>query len=131
MRRFNLILALSGFLLLMAACQGPLASRDTPTPEISVLPALPTAQTYLDAWQEQDHEAMYALLSSSAQEGITEEEFIWVHDSVIEEATALAHDLEMGEVVEGEATAQAGFTLTLDTAGGGTTGNRGRESSSG
>jgi len=114
-RRFNLILALAALLLLMAACEGPLAPSDTPTPETSVLPALPTAQTYLDAWQEEDHEAMYALLSSSAQEDITEEEFIWVHESVMEEATVLAHRLEMGELAEGEAVAQAHFTLTLDT----------------
>lgn len=115
MRRFNLILALATLLLLMAACEGPLASPDTPTPETSVLPALPTAQTYLDAWQEEDYEAMYALLSSSAREDITEEEFIWVHESVMEEATVLAHRLEMGELAEGEGAAQAHFTLTLDT----------------
>ena len=115
MRRFNLILPLAVLFLLMAACEGPLVPRDTPTPETSLLPALPTAQAYLDAWQGDDYEAMYALLSSSAQEGITEEEFVWVHESVMKEATVLAHHLEIGELVEGEGRAQADFTLTLET----------------
>jgi penicillin-binding protein 2 len=114
-RRANLFLALAILFLLTLACEGPASLVDTPTPETSYLPALPTTEAFLDAWEASDYEGMYALLSSSAQDIMIEEEFSWFHQSIMEEATVTSYDLEVGELVEGEGTAQVGFTLKLDT----------------
>ena len=115
MRRVNFILALAILFVLTLACERPVSLVDTPTPETSYLPPLPTAQAFLEAWDEGDYEAMYALLSSSAQDSIMEEEFVWFHQSTMQEATVLSQDLEMGNLVEEEGKARADFTLALDT----------------
>ena len=115
MRRVNLLLALALLFFLMLACERPVSLVDTPTPETTYLSPLPTAQAFLQAWAEGDYEAMYELLSRSARDSIIEEEFIWSHRSIMEEATVLSHDLEMGDLVEQEGKAQVGFTLVLDT----------------
>jgi penicillin-binding protein 2 len=114
-RRTHLVLALAILFLLTLACEGPLRLADTPTPGTLTLPALPTAQAFLEAWEEGDYEAMYELLSSSAQELMIEEEFRWFHQSIMEEATVHSYDLQMGDLVEEEGKAQVDFTLTLNT----------------
>jgi penicillin-binding protein 2 len=114
-RRLRSLLALVVVLIVVLGCEGPLALRETPTPEISQLPALPTTEAFLKAWEEDEYEVMYGMLSSSAQQALTEEEFVWLHQSIMEEATAISHELEMENLVEGEGEAQADFTLSLDT----------------
>jgi penicillin-binding protein 2 len=113
--RPGLLLPLAVALLLVTGCEGPLALRGTPTAESAQLPPLPTAEAFLQAWENDDYGAMYDLLSSSAQGDINEEEFAWFHQSIMEEATVTSHELEMGNLVEGEGEAQADFTLTLHT----------------
>ncbi len=115
MRRANLILALAMLFILTLACEKPLSLGDTPTPETTYLSPLPTAQAFLEAWEEGEYEAMYGLLSSSAQDSIIEEEFVWFHQSIMNEATVVSQDLEMGDLVEEEGQAQVYFTLTLET----------------
>jgi len=109
------LLILVGVLTLSTGCEGPLNGRGTPIPENSQLPALPTVESYFQAWGEEEYEAMYGLLSSSAQQEISEEEFVWFHQSIMEEATVVFHQFTVGNVVEGEGEAQADFVLTLDT----------------
>ncbi len=101
--------------ILVAGCEGPLNARQTPTGGVSVLPPLPTAETYLAAWESEDYAAMYQLLSSTAQQEMTEEEFAWVHQSIMEEATVTSFELELVNLVEGDGEAQADFSLTLHT----------------
>ena len=115
MRRLRLLFILAMALMMVPGCEGALAHRGTPTPESSQLPPLPTVEAFLQAWGNGDYGAMYGLLSSSAQEEISEEEFTWFHQSIMEEATATSHELEMENLVEGEGEAQADFTLTLHT----------------
>jgi penicillin-binding protein 2 len=113
--RLRLLFPLAMALTMVAGCEGPLALRGTPTPENAQLPALPTAEAFLQAWADGDYGTMHGLLSSSAQHEITEEEFAWFHQSIMEEATVTSHELEMGNLVEGEGQAHADFTLTLHT----------------
>jgi penicillin-binding protein 2 len=101
--------------VLVAGCEGPLNSRETPTSEPSVLPVSPTVDAYFEAWQAEDYPAMYQLLSSSAQLEMTEEEFVWFHQSVMEEATVISFGLEPSATTQGEGEAQVDFTLSLDT----------------
>ncbi len=115
MKKPNVILVLAALLVLSLACEGPLRLTETPTPETSVLPPLPTAEAFLQAWEEEDYATMYSLLSSAARNAMTEEEFAWFHQSIMEEATALSHELEMGNLVEQERSAEVHFTLSLDT----------------
>jgi penicillin-binding protein 2 len=114
-RRLNLVFALAILLLLTVGCEGPTILRDTPTPETSLLPPLPTVEAFFRAWEEEDYEAMYGLLSSSARDALTEEEFVWFHESIMEEATVQSHDLEVGNLVEQAERADADFTLSVDT----------------
>jgi penicillin-binding protein 2 len=109
------VLILLTLAIALIGCEGPLNARETPTSGPSQLPALPTVETFLAAWDAEDYAAMYQLLSSAAQGEITEEEFAWTHQSVMEEATATAYDVKLIEVREGEGEAQADFALTLDT----------------
>jgi penicillin-binding protein 2 len=114
-RRDRRILALILLLGLLVGCEGPLASSETPTPENPPLSPAPTAETYLTAWEQDDYAGMYELLSTSARQGITEEEFAWLHHSIMEEATVLSHHLELQDVTEEGKQARGTFTLTLET----------------
>ncbi len=115
MRTHRYILALIFLLSLVVGCEGPLSSRETPTPDAPQLPPRPTAETFLSAWEEDDYAAMYELLSTSARQGTSEEEFVWYHESVMEEATVLAHHLDLHDVVQDGMEAVGEFTLTLET----------------
>jgi penicillin-binding protein 2 len=115
MSRLRLFLALFAVVIVALGCEGPLALRQTPTPQTAQLPPLPTAEAFLKAWEGDEYQAMYGMLSSSAQQGITEEEFAQLHQSIMEEATVISHRLEIGNLVEGEGEAQVDFTLSLDT----------------
>jgi penicillin-binding protein 2 len=114
-RRLRLLPVLLALSMVALGCEGPLALRETPTPETSLLPPLPTAEAFLKAWEGDEYGVMYGMLSSSAQQGITEEEFGGLHLSILEEATVISHDLELENLVEGEGEAQADFTLSLET----------------
>lgn len=115
MRRTHLIVALAVLLVLTLACETPLGPAATPTPAGPPLSPLPTAQAFLEAWRHEDYQAMYELLSSSAQGSMTAEEFTEFHRSIMEEATVSSHNLVLDNLAQEEDTAQADFTLTLDT----------------
>jgi penicillin-binding protein 2 len=113
--RLKLLLILVTALMLVPGCEASFGNRGTPTPENSQLPPLPTVEAFLQAWGDSDYGAMYELLSPSAQEEISKDDFAWFHQSIMEEAKATSHELKMGALVEGEGVAQADFTLTLHT----------------
>ncbi len=115
MRRLNLVFALGTLFLLTVGCEGPAILRNRPTPETTLLPPLPTVEAFFRAWEEEDYEAMYGLLSSSGREAMTEEEFVWFHKSIMEEATVQSHDLEVGNLEEEAERADVDFTFSLDT----------------
>ena len=115
MRRYAPALVLIVVLTVVLGCEGPLTQRETPTPEHAPLPPLPTVERFLEAWEQGDYGAMYALLSSLAQQEISEEEFAWFHQSIMDEATAISHQLELVNLIEGAGEAQADLTLSLDT----------------
>ena len=73
------LLILVGVLTLSTGCEGPLSGRGTPIPENSQLPALPTVESYFQAWGEEQYEEMYGLLTSSAQQEISEEAVSYTH----------------------------------------------------
>jgi len=114
-KKLGSLLIAVAVLTLVLGCEGPLNPRSTPTPESVQLPVLPTVESFLQAWQGGEYEVMYELLSASAQQGITVEEFIWFHQSIMEEATVVSRHLEVVNLEEGEGVAQADFLLTLDT----------------
>lgn len=115
MRTYGYILALIILLSLVVGCEGPLSSRETPSPEAPQLPPLPTAEAFLSAWEEDDYTGMYELLSTSTRQEVSEEEFVWYHESIMEEATVLSHHLELHDIVEEGMEAAGEFTLTLET----------------
>ncbi|HEM61321.1 MAG TPA: penicillin-binding protein 2, partial [Chloroflexi bacterium] len=113
LRRTVLVVLLGA--VLVAGCEGPLNSRETPTSSSSVLPVSPTVEAYFAAWEEEDYGGMYQLLSSEAQSETTKEEFAWYHQSVMEEATVTSFGLEPSEVTPGEGEARVDFVLKLET----------------
>lgn len=108
-------LALIVLLALLVGCEGPLGHKETPTADAPPLPPTPTAETFLAAWEGEDYAGMYELLSTSARQQISEEEFVWFHQSIMEEATVLSHRLELDDMVEEGKEARGQFTLTLET----------------
>lgn len=67
-------------------------------------PAEEAAEQYLSLWQEAEHEDMYALLSSSAQEMYDQEHFSYKHESIFRtlRGYALEYYIETEEISEDE-----------------------------
>jgi len=121
-RRCLLSYVLLFALLVLCACQEePQQPTPTPWPTLTPMPpSLAGAQTvageYLRAWQNGAYERMYTMLSSSARETTSAEEFASRYRTIAAEATMTSLEVSptgVGRVLT--ATAQVTFTLTMDT----------------
>jgi len=55
------------------------------------------ASTFLSLWQEGQYEAMYDLLGQEAQSRISRQDFVALHQQLVEEATASSVTLQLGK----------------------------------
>jgi penicillin-binding protein 2 len=62
-------------------------STPPPAPTDELPPADATAYSFLQAWENNDFLTMYSMLSPSAQDAYSEDEFLAVYDEIIAEAT--------------------------------------------
>lgn len=114
-----LLFVISSTLLgIAASCQvTPLSFEGgatvTPTP---VLPGLEeVALGFLESWERTDYKGMYALLSPSAQAGITQAEFVQHHHDVATETTMTALETQLISLLQDGPQGQAAYHLIMDT----------------
>jgi len=102
-----------------SGCGFPLL-RPTPTALPSATPDLPpsdeAAFAFLQAWQRGDYAAMYSLLSPTAQEQVTEEQFIETYLEFVEEATLLGVETQILAAYEPDTYAEVTFSAIFQTA---------------
>jgi cell division protein FtsI/penicillin-binding protein 2 len=114
---------------LISACQ---PSLDTPTPEVTDTPtsSLPdphvstthtpntqlTAGEFLSAWQAEDYEAMYTLLTRLSKDAISSEDFTKRYDDFAVDLTLQNIDYETLSSLTNPTTAQVAYRVTYHTA---------------
>ncbi len=110
------LLAIAFLVPLVAGC-GSAASSPTPTIQPSPTPDLPPADevafAFLQAWEREDYAAMYSLLSSSAREGISEEEFGTTYLDVAKEAVLAGVTTQLLASYQPDAHAEVSFKATF------------------
>lgn len=87
-------------------------SGETPSIQV-VADARNTAQEYLEAWQVEDYEAMYAMLTSLSRDATSLEEFTRVYRSVMEEAALIAPEFEIRSALVESERAQVSYLVRL------------------
>jgi penicillin-binding protein 2 len=120
-RAFLRILGVSGFAVILEACD---AFRSTPTaPAPLATPTRPppltaeaTAREFLDAWTKEDYAAMYQLLAPGSQAGITQDDFVKRYQAAMDEATVIAAQPHFVSILDQSGTATVQFQTSLDTA---------------
>jgi penicillin-binding protein 2 len=104
---------------IVVGCDSPL-SQATPTIPPSPTPDLPPADevafAFLQAWEREDHLAMYSLLSPLSQETYTEDEFISIYRQVADEATILSVAPRILTAFQPDMHAEVAFAITFQTA---------------
>lgn len=81
----------------------------TSTPELDI-----TVRSFLEAWEAEDYEAMYALLAADSQAKLSQEDFIRFYQSVANEAALNHVETELlTNSVSGEGEGQAGYRVNL------------------
>lgn len=109
---FFILLLFSTFL---PACQGRPTLHPVPTPTPSSPSAEAVARGFLQAWEQGDYPAMYALLASTTQAAISEKEFTAAYSSAAETMTLTHLTTSLRSVLEEEKSAQAEFSATFET----------------
>lgn len=93
-----------------ATLPGPtVRSEQAPDPEAA-------ARAFLDAWQNEDYEAMYTMLSPLAQDGVSREEFMARYEQVTTRAAITGVDYEIVSSLLNTRTAQVRYRVTLHSA---------------
>lgn len=115
------------FVLLLTACstngtptvtQLPQETGLPPTPLAHTTPVpdvRPAAEAFLQAWQAEDYEAMYAMLSPASQDVNPQEEFIQRYKDVAISTTLDSLDYEVLSVLTNVRSAQAAYRVTFHT----------------
>jgi penicillin-binding protein 2 len=115
-------------LVFLVACTSGAVSTQTavpssptplPPPDIDTTSAPdPTgvAQAYLDAWQAEDYERMYSMLSPLSQEAISFEDFESLYRNVAADAALQKVDYEILSALTNPAHAQVNYRVNLDSA---------------
>jgi penicillin-binding protein 2 len=129
-RKASKIVLVGLIMALLAGCAG---RSGTPTPQISATvapsPTLPNpeqrttpapdpeaaARSYLDAWQQDDYESMYALLTQLSQEAVDEEAFSQRYRQVSNEAAVQQISYEILSSLVSTRTAQVAYRVNLDS----------------
>ncbi len=114
-----LLLVLVSLLPLGVSC-GFATLRPTPTAEPLPTPNLPPADevafAFVQAWERGDYAAMYSLLSSTAQEQVSEDLFTGWYLRVAEEAALLAVRPQILAAYQPGPQAEVSFAVTFQTA---------------
>jgi penicillin-binding protein 2 len=102
---------------LLAACQpDPTPTvMPTATPFSVASPAYEVAAAFLDAWQANDYEAMYARCSTEARAAVPYAEFRRIYEEIAKESTILAIRPTLQAVLQEEVRARAAFALEVET----------------
>ena len=91
-----------------------------PVPEITTISAPDpdiVARAYLDAWTRDDHDAMYALLSPLSQDGIGQEEFTEVYETLTRSGAILQVDYEIvSALIENPQDAEVRYRVLMESA---------------
>lgn len=110
--------------ILLAACQGS-PDKSTPTPKLTAtLPdpginstqapdVLKTVQAYLQAWQAEDYQGMYAMLTSLSQDAISAEDFEAYYRNVAAEAALSGIETQILSSLTQTHSAQASYRIVL------------------
>jgi penicillin-binding protein 2 len=85
-------------------------------PTLDLPPADEAAFAFLQAWERGDYPAMYSLLSPTAQEQVSEEEFMATYDQVVQEATVLDVTTRILAAYQPDTYAEVAFAVTFRTA---------------
>ncbi len=85
-------------------------SHTTPVPDVR-----PTAEAFLQAWQAENYEAMYAMLSPASQDANPQEGFIQRYKDVAISTTLEGLDYEVLSVLTNVRSAQAAYRVTFHT----------------
>lgn len=110
--------------ILLAACQGN-TKKATPTQQIT--PTLPnpavsstlapdvlkTVQAYLQAWQEEDYQGMYTLLTSLSQDAISPEDFEAYYRNIAAEAALRNIETQILSSLTQTYSAQASYRVVM------------------
>jgi hypothetical protein len=102
-----------------AGCATPLlepTSTPAPVPTLDLPPADEAAFAFLQAWERDDYLAMYSLLSPTAQEQVSEEEFIAIYDEIVQEATVLGVTTRILTAFQPDTYAEVAFAVAFHTA---------------
>jgi penicillin-binding protein 2 len=91
-------------------------STPVPVPTLDLPPADEAAFAFLQAWERDDYLAMYSLLSPTAQEQISEDEFIAIYDEVVQEATVLDVATHILTAYQPDTYAEVAFAVAFRTA---------------
>jgi penicillin-binding protein 2 len=97
----------------------PTVTRVLPSPQVyttNAPDAESTAQKFLQAWVQEDYEAMYALLTPASQAAITQEAFIKRYQDVANEAALKDLDFELLSTASNAPEAQVDYQVNLDSA---------------
>jgi penicillin-binding protein 2 len=103
----------------MAGCAAPIVEptlTPLPVPTLDLPPADEAAFAFLQAWERDDYLAMYSLLSPTAQDQVSEEEFIATYDEIVQEATVLGVATQILTAFQPDTYAEVAFAVTFHTA---------------
>lgn len=114
--------AMLGLILILTACNvaipqvDPTATVIIPTPQ-AFTTASPDVEAavwgFLNAWQAEDYTAMYNMLTTSAQGGITEEAFVQRYTDVASEAGLVEISYEIGYCRNSAPQGEAAYLVTF------------------
>ncbi|MCX7856100.1 MAG: hypothetical protein N2556_09075, partial [Anaerolineae bacterium] len=110
-------------ILVLAACNGPVAPTGSPTPvpptpTLTPVPETPeaVAVAFLTAWERGDTDGMYGLLAPRLQAVLPPETFSSRYRSAVQTATVLTATAALQAVLQDGARAQAAARLSWETA---------------
>lgn len=122
-RAFLKILALSGIVVALDACDAPQptpAPAFTPTPSPTLTPAPQpadvTARLFLDAWSKNNFAAMYGALAPASQAQISQADFVQRYTDIAREATITKVAPALTAIAEEGSTATAQYKVRFETA---------------
>ncbi len=111
-------------MFIASSCSGiggrtPPSEATLPPPGVTTIPAPDpesAVEAFLDAWKEQDYEAMYAMLDPITQDSISQEDFIARYEDIARSIALRGLEYEIVSALINPQNAQVAFRLTLQSA---------------